>query len=169
MQVSPKIGWQVAPLDFDVFDELYDLRTLIECHAAQLLAEAEARPALVALAEIWLLPEAERLADGAEVGRLDEQFHAQLVQGSGNREMARVHRSITERIRIIRRLDFTKPARVAATPTLAMANGQGDVDTHISIHVLGIRCYFRLSLIKLASLTPATAIRFSAIDPALVR
>ena len=115
LQVSPKIGWQVAPLDFDVFDELYDLRTLIECHAAQLLSEAEQRPALQALAEVWLLPEAERLADGAEVGRLDEQFHARLVQGSGNREMARVHREITERIRIIRRLDFTKAARVAAT------------------------------------------------------
>ena len=115
VQVSAKIGWQVAPLDFDIFDELYDLRTLIECHAAQLLAEAEHRPTLPALAEVWLLPEAERLADGAEVGRLDEAFHAQLVQGSGNREMARVHRSITERIRIIRRLDFTKTARVQAT------------------------------------------------------
>ena len=115
VQVSPKIGWQVAPLDFDVFDELYDLRTLIECHAAQLLAEADPRPTLASLADIWLAPEAERLADGAEVGRLDEQFHARLVQGSGNREMARVHRSITERIRIIRRLDFTKTARVAAT------------------------------------------------------
>ena len=115
VQVSAKIGWQVAPLDFDIFDELYDLRTLIECHAAQLLAEAEDRPTLAALAEVWLPPEAERLADGAEVGRLDEQFHAQLVQGSGNREMASVHRSITERIRIIRRLDFTKTARVQAT------------------------------------------------------
>ena len=49
------------------------------------MAEAEDRPTLAALAEIWLLPEAERLADGAAVGRLDEQFHAQLVQGSGNR------------------------------------------------------------------------------------
>ncbi|MBI5255048.1 MAG: GntR family transcriptional regulator [Burkholderiales bacterium] len=115
LQVMPKVGWQVAPLDFDTFDELYDLRVLIECHAAHHLAEAELRPALNALAELWLVPAAERLTDGAEVGRLDEQFHAQLVQGSGNREMARVHREITERIRIIRRLDFTKSARVEAT------------------------------------------------------
>jgi DNA-binding GntR family transcriptional regulator len=27
--VFPKSGWQVAPLDFDVFDELYDLRMLL--------------------------------------------------------------------------------------------------------------------------------------------
>ena len=115
LQVLPKIGWQVAPLDFDTFDELYDLRVLIECHAAHLLAEAEERGPLKALAEVWLAPPEERLADAAEVGRLDEQFHALLVQGSGNREMARVHRQITERIRIIRRLDFTKMARIDAT------------------------------------------------------
>jgi DNA-binding GntR family transcriptional regulator len=115
LQVLPKVGWQVAPLDFDVFDELYDLRILIECHAAQHLALAEARPALQTLADVWLAPEDQRLSDGAEVGRLDEAFHSQLVAASGNREMARVHREITERIRIIRRLDFTKPARVAAT------------------------------------------------------
>ncbi|MBI3368838.1 MAG: GntR family transcriptional regulator [Burkholderiales bacterium] len=115
LQVLPKVGWQVAPLDFDTFDELYDLRILIECHAAQQLAEVEQRPGLAALAETWLVAPEERLADGAAVGRLDEQFHAQLVKASGNREMARVHREITERIRIIRRLDFTKPARVEVT------------------------------------------------------
>jgi len=115
LQVLPRLGWQVAPLDFDIFDELYDLRVLIECHAVQHLAEAEERPTLATLGELWLLPEAQRLSDGAAVGSADEQFHSLLVQGSGNREMARVHREITERIRIIRRLDFTKPARVQAT------------------------------------------------------
>ena len=115
LRVMPKIGWQVAPLDFDVFDELYDLRVLIECHAARHLATAEARPGLAALAEAWLVPAAERLVDSDAVGVLDERFHAQLVAAGGNREMARVHHEITERIRIIRRLDFTKPARVEAT------------------------------------------------------
>ncbi len=115
LQLLPKQGWQVAPLDFDVMDELYDLRILIECEAARQLAEGEQRPQLQALAETWLRPPAEREADAAAVGALDERFHALLVQGSGNREMARVHQEITERIRIIRRLDFTKPARVDAT------------------------------------------------------
>ena len=115
LKLLPRQGWQVAPLDFDVMDELYDLRTLIECEAARHLAEREQRPGLRQLADIWLVPAAERLQDAAEVGALDERFHALLVQGSGNREMARVHREITERIRIIRRLDFTKPARVEAT------------------------------------------------------
>lgn len=115
LQVFPKLGWQVAPLDFAVFDELYDLRILIECHAAQRLSEADDRPALRHLANLWLVPGADRRTDATEVGQLDEQFHATLVQGGGNREMARVHHEITERIRIIRRLDFTKPARIDAT------------------------------------------------------
>lgn len=115
LKLLPRLGWQVAPLDFDVMDELYDLRTLIECEAARHMAEHEQRPELRQLADVWLVPAAERLGDAAEVGGLDERFHALLVQGSGNREMARVHREITERIRIIRRLDFTKPARIDAT------------------------------------------------------
>lgn len=115
LKLLPRLGWQVAPLDFDVMDELYDLRTLIECEAARHMAEHEQRPELRQLADVWLVPAGERLADAAEVGALDERFHALLVQGSGNREMARVHKEITERIRIIRRLDFTKPARIDAT------------------------------------------------------
>ncbi|SIR80553.1 DNA-binding transcriptional regulator, GntR family [Sphaerotilus natans] len=115
LQVFPKQGWQVAPLDFDAFDELYDLRVLLECAAVQRLCDLEDRPGLQALAALWLLPENERLRDGVQVGLQDEAFHRALVAGSGNREMVRVHAEITERIRIIRRLDFTQTARIAAT------------------------------------------------------
>jgi DNA-binding GntR family transcriptional regulator len=61
------------------------------------------------------VPPAERLVDGRIVGAHDEQFHATLVRAAGNGEMARVHRVVTERIRIIRRLDFTRPDRIEAT------------------------------------------------------
>jgi DNA-binding GntR family transcriptional regulator len=115
LQVFPKLGWQVAPLDFDTFDELYDLRILLECHAAARLCEAVDRPQLQALSAVWLAPPSERAADATEVRDLDEAFHQLLVEGSANREMVQVHRQITERIRIIRRLDFTKPARIDAT------------------------------------------------------
>ena len=115
LQVFPKSGWQVAPLDFDQFDALYDLRVLLECHAVQQLCEAQERPALKALADTWLVPAAERHGEPDAVRGLDEDFHHQLVLSTGNPEMARVHRDITERIRIIRRLDFTKAERVEAT------------------------------------------------------
>lgn len=113
--VFPKSGWQVAPLDFEVFDQLYDLRVLLEIHAIARLCEAEERPVLTALADTWLVAEAERHPVQAMVDRMDEEFHSALVRATGNEEMARVHDDITERIRIIRRLDFTKPARVQVT------------------------------------------------------
>ena len=113
--VFPKSGWQVAPLNFESFDELYDLRLLLETHAVARLCEAEERPALQALAEVWLIAPDARLSHALSVGQLDEAFHAALVRASGNHEMARVHTDITERIRIIRRLDFIKPARIDVT------------------------------------------------------
>ena len=81
----------------------------------RLCTRADDSPQLAALKDIWLVPAAERLGDARQVGANDEQFHATLVRAAGNDEMARVHWDVTERIRIIRRLDFTKPARVEAT------------------------------------------------------
>ena len=37
------------------------------------------------------------------------------MRAAGNHEMARVHWDVSERIRIVRRLDFTRPDRVDAT------------------------------------------------------
>jgi DNA-binding GntR family transcriptional regulator len=66
---------------------------------------------------VWLVPAAERLADERAVGELDERFHATLVHAAGNKEMARVHWDVTEHIRIVRRLDFTRGDRIEATYT----------------------------------------------------
>lgn len=115
LAVAFRNGWNVQPLDFDLFDQRYDLRVILETAAVQKLCEAEPAPDLGALAEVWLVPEAERKTDSREVAALDEAFHQGLVGASGNREMLRVHWDITEKIRIVRRLDFTKPARIAAT------------------------------------------------------
>jgi len=115
LQVLPKMGWFVAPIDFDVMDELYDLRILLECHAVQLLFDMSKRQQLTALTNVWLVPTEQRLADGAVVGKLDEAFHTTLVAATNNREMLKVHQDITERIRLIRRLDFTIADRVNTT------------------------------------------------------
>ena len=37
------------------------------------------------------------------------------MAAAGNAEITRVHRDVTERIRVIRRLDFTQQPRIAAT------------------------------------------------------
>ncbi len=121
VEVLFRSGWRVLPFDFDRFDQLYGLRMVLETAAAHALCD-DAHPkrpvnhALVdQLSAIWLVPVAERSTDAAQVSQWDEAFHSTLVAAAGNDEMARVHREVTDRIRIIRRLDFTQPARIAAT------------------------------------------------------
>jgi DNA-binding GntR family transcriptional regulator len=108
-------GWQVRPFDFQQFEQLYDVRITLEVAAVQKLCNMLDVPLLEDLKRIWLVPTADRLTDGKAVSAQDERFHEQLVEATGNWEMARIHHDITERIRIIRRLDFTKDARIEAT------------------------------------------------------
>lgn len=118
LEVYFRSGWQVKPFDFAHFEELYDVRIVLEQAAVKRLCDREAgeTPALLdELKRIWMVEPEQRLADGREVSRLDERFHCQLVEATGNREMARLHGEVSEKIRIIRRLDFTQTPRVQAT------------------------------------------------------
>ena len=121
VEVMFRSGWRVLPFDFEKFEQLYDLRMVLETTAAHRLCEGGPlhRPIDQALLDelvaVWLVPAAQRSADTVQVSQWDEAFHCNLVAAAGNTEMARVHRDVTERIRIIRRLDFTKQARIDAT------------------------------------------------------
>lgn len=116
LEVEAKAGWTVKPIDFARIDQIYDLRIVLETASIARLAQREEDPPeLQALKDVWLVPAAERLTDGRQVGALDEQFHAQLVAAAGNGEIVRVHQEVTERIRIVRRLDFTRSDRIDAT------------------------------------------------------
>ncbi|MCR4508478.1 GntR family transcriptional regulator [Pseudomonas sp. 32.2.56] len=118
LEVYFRSGWQVKPFDFAHFEELYEVRIVLELEAVKRLCERpneELPDALEQLRRTWMVQPEERLQDGREVSRLDERFHCQLVEAAGNREMARLHAEVSEKIRIIRRLDFTQGPRVAAT------------------------------------------------------
>jgi DNA-binding GntR family transcriptional regulator len=115
LEVMFRSGWRVRPLDFAQLDELYDVRVVLELAAVRRLCERAERPGLDTLKAVWLVPVAERLDRADRVARLDEEFHTTLVEGAGNRELARLHHEVTEKIRIVRRLDFTQSPRVEAT------------------------------------------------------
>ena len=115
LDVAFRSGWSVQPIDFAKFDALYDLRVILEGVAVERLCQAERQPDLHALRATWLAPASERETRAKEMAELDEAFHQTLVEAAGNREIARVHAEVTEKIRIIRRLDFLKEVRIAAT------------------------------------------------------
>ena len=126
VDVHLKSGWSVRPLDFDRFENLYDARILFETDAVRKLCAAASPPEaqerlasgqerLAALVKTWLVPKRQRLTDWIEVAQLDEAFHATLLDAAGNPELARMHTDVTERIRIVRRLDFTQEERIHST------------------------------------------------------
>ena len=118
VEVLFRSGWRVLPFDFDQFEQFYDLRMILETTAVRRLCEDGTRvnsSLLDDLNGIWLVPAAQRSSDTVQVAQWDEAFHCALVAAAGNGEMARVHRDVTDRIRIIRRLDFTRQPRIDAT------------------------------------------------------
>ena len=118
LEVYFRSGWQVKPFDFEYFEELYDFRTVLECEAVRRLCRLPAeqcRQALTSLKTFWIDTPPLPLSDGKEISACDEEFHRGLLDAAGNREMAKVHAIVTEKIRIIRRLDFTREDRISAT------------------------------------------------------
>jgi len=118
VQLRQRSGWRVRPFDFERFEALYDVRIVLEqASVARLcsLHDMDGTGELSTLKHIWLVPAAERLRSGRQVAELDEAFHCALVAAAGNPEMSQIHREVTEKIRIIRQLDFTKDYRVDAT------------------------------------------------------
>ena len=118
VEVMFRSGWRVLPFDFDRFEKLYDLRMVLETTAVHRLCEGAPKVnqrELDSLAAIWLVSADQRSTDAAQVAKWDEAFHCALVAAAGNAEMARVHHDVTDRIRIIRRLDFTQQPRIDAT------------------------------------------------------
>jgi DNA-binding GntR family transcriptional regulator len=115
IDVASKSGWTVRPFEFETFERLYEVRVVLELAAVRKLCEMVPAPPLDELKDVWLVPHPERLVDGREVGRLDELFHQTLVIATANPELARIHREIADRIRIVRRLEFTMPERIAKT------------------------------------------------------
>ena len=116
LDVQPRSGWQVRHIDFDHLEALYDLRVVLETEAVTRLCALPAgvHPLpLQMLRHVWI--ERAPLDDWPTVASLDEQFHMTLVEAAGNPEMARVHRDVTEKIRIVRRMDFTQASRISAT------------------------------------------------------
>ncbi len=118
VEVFFRSGWRVLPFDFRKYEQLYELRMILETAAVESLCQqpdAQLHPVLLDLASIWRVPDSQRCQDGRAVGQWDEAFHGALIAASGNQEMVRVHQEITEKIRVIRRLDFNQSQRLTAT------------------------------------------------------
>lgn len=149
-RVSGHACWQVPAFDLGYYEDLYDFRTQIELIAVRRLCAMDPAPDLGALCAFWRVPKRQRNLDGQTVAREDERLHSTLVELAGNREMLRTHRDLTERIRIIRRLDFIEPDRIHAAYEeharilgALLARRTGDVEMLIRAHIGASRAEIR--------------------------
>ena len=116
LEVGFRRGWKVRDINFNQLDQLYDLRIVLEVASIDRLEmAAPAHAAIEALKSVWCVQPELRESDPAVMFAMDENFHRGLVAATGNAEMLRVHNDVTERIRIVRRLDFLKAHRTSAT------------------------------------------------------
>jgi DNA-binding GntR family transcriptional regulator len=149
-RVSGHACWQVPEFDLGYYEDLYDFRTQIELIAVRRLCAMDPPPDLGSLCAFWRVPSHQRSLDGQTVAREDERLHSTLVELAGNREMLRTHGDLTERIRIIRRLDFIEADRIHAAyeehdrilgPLLARR--AGEVEMLIRAHIGASRAEIR--------------------------
>ena len=118
VEVQFRSGWKVRSLDFKVYEELYDLRILLEGYAVEQLCQMpkdQLQVALAVLIQTWCIQPEQYIYDLRRLSVEDEAFHCHLVFAAGNTEMAKIHSEISDKIRIIRRLDFSKDYRIEAT------------------------------------------------------
>lgn len=152
--VEPKSGWYVKQIDFDYIGELYDLRVVLELESVARLCNRESdSPQLQELKSFWLVPASKRLKDGHIVGQHDERFHSALVEASGNREMLKVHKQVTERIRIVRQLDFTRDDRIEATYIEHAKVLRAIIERKLSTAQMLLRSHIEASKIEVRGIT----------------
>jgi len=149
-RVGGHAQWLVKPFDLAYYEDLYDFRTQIELIAVRRLCAMDPAPDLRELCAFWRVPRRARVMDGQTVAREDEKLHNTLVALAGNREMLRTHSDLTERIRIIRRLDFIEPARIKAAYDehdkilgALLARRAGDAEMLIRAHIGASRAEIR--------------------------
>jgi len=114
--IRPKQGCFVRTMDLDEFTDYYQVRVSLEILSLETACTNMPDDALLKLCDVWeqdLLTDNETKAE--RIAILDESFHLSLAEGGGNRALVKLLSDINNRIRIVRRLDFTDQDRIRKT------------------------------------------------------
>lgn len=103
VNVHFRSGWEIKPLDFTFYKELFDLRMILEKEAVKRLCEMdhEQSEELNSLKKLWLVDESGYNQNTKELVLQSEDFHCALVRAAGNKQIAKIHHEISEKIRIV--------------------------------------------------------------------
>ena len=113
----PNAGAQVAPADPELFEEQMSVLAVMEGYATALAAQKLTKPDLARLTQInGSMTEAMGRLDSLGFGRLNQEFHAYIVERCGNAALVGLIRDVGSRLDAIRRTIFLQiPYRGAAS------------------------------------------------------
>jgi len=140
-------GYFVRAFDLDEVDKDYEVRVALEVLSVELAAPTIRPEVLEALEAFWCHPPAEFAEIDPDLFvQRDETFHETIAAQSGNPLLFQFLRKINERIRIIRRLDYTEPALIrrsfgdhAAVLTEIAARNPEGAAARMRDHIAGSR------------------------------
>ncbi len=114
--IRPKQGCFVREIDMSEITQYYDVRLTLESMAIDLACQHMSDEDIRALMARWDPQTRPGMTDNVEkmVAR-EEGFHIDVAIGGGNTVLVNYLQDINNRIRIIRRLDFTSSTRIDAT------------------------------------------------------
>lgn len=115
ISIRPKQGCFVRGIDFDEFADYYQVRINLEMLSLETACRNMTDEALKKLSAVWENDAAGDAGDAERIADLDEAFHLRLAEGGGNRVLVKMLSDINNRIRIVRRLDFTDNERIVKT------------------------------------------------------
>lgn len=175
-------GWEVAHIDNKRFDDLYEMRQMIETFAVRKLCGEAAQSVelhllLDALDRVWKVRRAQRITDGGTLVGLDEALHHALVAAAGNDELTTTMQRVTDRIRVVRRLDLVQGDGIADTydehAAILDAIRAGDATTSVRLvsqHIGGSQSSVRgLTMQRLLAARTETGPDVSGHAPARLR
>ncbi|WP_297360524.1 GntR family transcriptional regulator [Acidiferrobacter sp.] len=116
VSIRTKQGCFVRQISISELAQFYRVRTALECLSLEIAARSMAKEALRTLAQEWDPAHCSSAAtDLSLMVQKEESFHMALARGGGNQALATYLNDINERIRVIRRLDFTAGFRIERT------------------------------------------------------
>lgn len=116
LEIRPKQGCFIRPVDIEKIGNYYAVRVALETMAIELACELMPDDELKRLAEYWNPAKRPRRIDAVdEIKTAEEAFHVTLAEHSGNPVLADYLRDVNDHIRVIRRLAFLDEQTIAET------------------------------------------------------
>jgi len=116
VQIRPKQGCFVRTVDLETINNYYDVRVALETMAVELACSHMDSDKVEALCDFWDPKNFVFKSNYAEqVRQMEENFHLQIAEGSGNPVLVQLLHDVNDHIRIIRQLGFPDKHSVQET------------------------------------------------------